>query len=166
VGAPLTEATITPTATATRTATPTPTPSRTPTPVYAAGVRFNEVSPSELYDWSLSGTVSAADRYFELINWSATTANISGWSVGNGVDLYTFPPGTTIGPYARKVFLAEDTVSIGAELTLYNSTLAFVDESLHGSAPDVGYCYSASPDGSGSFAWVAPENCTPGQPNP
>ncbi len=166
VGAPLTEATITPTATATRTATPTPTPSRTPTPVYAAGVRFNEVSPSELYDWSLSGTVSAADRYFELINWAATTANISGCTIGNGTDTYAFPTGTTLTAYARKVFLAEDTVHIPDNGTLTLAGTGCSASVVYTAAPDTGQCYSASPDGSGSFAWVAPENCTPGQPNP
>lgn len=164
---PTPTATATATPTATTTATPTPTP--TSTPSYTAGVRFNEVSPSELYDWSLSGAVSPADRYFELINWAATPADISGYKVDNGMAIYTFPTGTTIGPYAHKVFLAEDTVPIPAGpailefRTAGGATLADV---TYSTAPGAGYCYAASPDGSGSFTWVAPELCSPGQPNP
>lgn len=162
---------ITYTPTPTATGLPTHTPTVTLTPVLPAGLRFNEVSPSELYDWSLSGSVTPADRYFELINWSGTEADISGWMLYDSVGtiLYTFPPGTTIGPYARKVFLAEDVIALpssGGLFDLYDDSGGFQDTLYYPAVPDTGYCYSASPDGSGSFAWVAPENCTPGQPNP
>ncbi len=139
------------------------------TPVLPTGVRFNEVAPWELYDWSLSGTVSAADRYFELINWSAAPADISGYTVDNGYAVfYTFPPGTTIGPYSRKVFLAEDTLPIYAngDLTLYDRNDAFVTWVVYYGNPGPGYCYQAQPDGSSLFAWTPPEACSPGLPNP
>lgn len=164
----LTVPTPTPTATASRTPsptpthTPTPTPTATATPSYAAGVRFNEVSPAELYDWGLSGDVSAADRYFELINWATTETDISGWTVNNGATTFTLPD-VTIPPFGHTVFLAEDTLHIPAAGTLTLKQGATTKSTVTYTAQTAGLCYAAMPDGAAT--WVANVACTPGRTN-
>lgn len=157
--------TLTPsrTPTATWTASPTATPTFTPTPNYPVGVRFNEISPNEFYDWNLSGDVSASDRFFELINWQAAAADISGWTLSNGGTTYTIPDGVIIQPRERLVFLAEDVFHIPASGTLTLSEGAIVRSSQSYGAQSAGRCYAAQPDGSST--WVSNVTCTPGRIN-
>lgn len=157
--------TLTPSRTPTPTQTPTrtPTPSVTPTPNYPTGVRFNEISPNEFYDWNLSGDVSANDRFFELINWQSTAADITGWTVNNGSVTFTIPDGVTIQPREHLVFLAEDVFHIPASGTLTLREGATVRSSLPYGAQSAGLCYAAKPDG--STTWESNVTCTPGRAN-
>ncbi len=154
-------ATFTPTAT--RTPTPTFTPTATATPIYPAGVRFNEVNSAEGGDWNLSGDVNQADRYFELINWQPTTADLTGWSVTNGTTSYTLTG--SISSRERKVWLAEDALNIpnSGTLTLRNAQATPVATVVYAAATP-GRCYAAHPDA--STTWLNNQPCSPGQVNP
>ena len=162
--------TPTPTPTPTETLTPTPTSTLTPTPTptstpsYPAGVRFNEVSPSDYYDWNLSGNVSPADRWYELVNWQSSAQQMGGWQIGNGASLYTFPYFEPIPAYGRRAFLAEDTVlvPVTGTLTLYNALSIEQDSVTYGTQAD-GLCYAAIPDA--STTWDDDQICTPGRQN-
>jgi hypothetical protein len=162
--------TPTPSPTATRTPSPTSTssptftPAPTSTPSYLAGVRFNEISPTDYYDWNLSGNVSPADRWYEIINWQTTAQQMAGWQIGNGTDLYTFPTFDAIAPGARRAFLAEDTltVPVSGTLTLYNALGVEQDSVIYMTQVD-GLCYATQPDGSAS--WSSDQECTPGRTN-
>lgn len=160
-------ATPTPTPTATRTPTPTftitPTPTRTPTATPAIGVRFNEVSPNSALDWNLDGSVTAADNWFELINWTASATSLAGWQIGNGSVTRTLPP-VFLPAYNMYVLLAENTLPIPASgtLTLYNAQATPVATVTY-SAQQSGKCYAAIPNGSAT--WQDNRTCTPGRAN-
>lgn len=164
-------ATPTPTRTATATVTPsatpsptvTVTPSATATAVYTAGVRLNEIGPAEGVDWTLDGFISPADRFFELVNWTAAPVDLGGWSVAVGAQTYAFPAGTLLTPHGHKVFLAEDTLFLPSAGTLTLLQGATVKSAVTYPAQTAGLCYGAHPDAAAT--WYSGLICTPGRAN-
>jgi len=158
--------TSTPRATNTPTTAPalTSTPTHTPVPTPAAGLFINEVSPTDLYDWNLDGSVTAADRWVELYNAGAAAVNLAGYTISDGTFTGTVRVwGMTIGASGgRRVILGEDFTTFPASgtLTLRNALATPVATVVYNAQTD-GLCYARVP--SGSTTWLNNQVCTPGE---
>lgn len=160
----------TPTATPLPTNTPTPapaatnTPAATAVPTYVAVLAFNEVSPTDLYDWNLDGQVTYADRWIELYNGTGAAINMAGYRISDGTITGTLRTwGMTIAASGgKRVLLGEDFLLLPAAgtLTLYNAQVTPVATAVY-SAQTAGLCYARMP--SGSTNWQDDQACTPGQ---
>lgn len=165
-----TTGTLTPTYTPrpTNTNTPAPTatntPTRTPTVVAGTGLFFNEISPTDLYDWNLDGSVTAADRWVELYNAGAAAVDLAGYTISDGTFTGTVRVwGMTISASGgKRVILGEDFTTFPASgtLTLRNALGATVATITY-NAQTNGLCYARVP--SGSSGWQNNQVCTPGQ---
>jgi hypothetical protein len=108
--------TKTPTSTKTATRTPTKTPTQTPTPSEQPfpAIVINEIHAdphSSLGDANHDGVVNTADdEFIEFVNDSTSSLNISGWTLGDSLDIrHTFPQGSFIAPHCGIVVFAGGT---------------------------------------------------------
>lgn len=159
--------TNTPNGTYTPTFTPSPSPtwSVTPTPI-SGGLRINEIAPNANRDYNLSGSISSADRWFEVRNGNPVPVNMAGYSIVNGSGTeYVFPnTGSLIPANGFRVVLAEDSLPIADADTL---TLKLPNGgtimSVTWPAQSSDLCYAAVPDGGASY--TSGRTCTPGSAN-
>lgn len=136
--------------------------------LYPQGLKLNEVSDTEMYDWNLSGTVNEADRWIEVYNDQAFTASIGGYTIYNQTTTgsYTFAAGTTVCSKCYKIVLAEDGAPVSdnsSSVTYQLKNGATVINSLPAPMTTVGTCSGRDPNG--SLTITNNLSCTPGQIN-
>lgn len=164
--------TITYTPTNTKTPTKTITPSRTPTAAPIQLVAINEFVPRPGRDWNNDGLINTGDEYIELINYGATSVNLSGWTLDDEINIGSAPyriPSLTLRPGERIVFYGSQTGLLlsdgGDAVRLLKPNGGLIDAFDYNvvNYPDQSFC--RLPDKGGLGLWG--NNCypTPGLPN-
>ena len=164
--------TITYTPTNTKTPTKTITPSRTPTAAPIQLVAINEFVPRPGRDWNNDGLINTGDEYIELINYGATSVNLSGWTLDDEVNTGSTPyriSSLTLRPGERIVFYGNQTgllLSDGGDavrLLKPNGGLTDAFDYNVVNYPDQSFCRLPDKGGLG----LLENNCypTPGLPN-
>ncbi len=149
----------------TPTFTPTPTPQPTPTPVY--GLHISEIANNPMHDWNLSGSVNAADRWFEVTNWTGSPVNLKGYLIQiNAMTMHQVSGNAVIPAYGRRVFTSEtlggNMISDAGTLRISDTYFTLVASLTYGVYTNT-ECVGTRPEGS-EIIYAEPY-CTPGQPN-
>ncbi len=133
-----------------------------PNPGIPSGVRINELFAA------LLNSATGPKSFIEIYNYSATAADLGGWSVSDRstADRYTFPNGTQLGPGGH-LELGSDLLGFepnptGSVVCLRTATRQVIDCLRYGPL-EPGVALGRSPDGVGE--WLRLGVPTPGSPN-
>jgi len=139
----------------------------------AGGVGGSAMLPAVVINEIVADPVPGKEDWIELYNADTVSVDLSGWTFGDGMNVYAFPPGTVLQANAYLVRVRStqsapqpDSFEFGLSkkgetITLYTDTLAVADHTswIEGQV-DQPYSWGRLPNGMGSFKTLTPTQGT------